>query len=558
MPSAARSTAQPGAILSVMDSNAPAPRHPPAPRISRIGTAAVEHREDIFFAAVETTRMPMVVTDPNAPDNPIIFANQAFLLMTGYPSAEILGRNCRFLQGPETDRAAIDAVRDAVAAREEVSTEILNYKKDGTTFWNALFIAPVFDKQGKLIYFFASQLDVSRRRDAEDALGQAQKMEALGQLTGGISHDFNNLLQVMLGHIDILDRRLRADPVDPRVIATASRSIRSAVEKAATLTQQLLAFARKQRLEGRLTNLNRLSDNLADLAARTLGGDIRMEMDLAPDLHNCRIDPTQFEVALLNILINARDAMEGGGTVRIRTANMAVQAGDVRAYAGVELGEYATIEVMDTGPGIPPEIVHRVVEPFFTTKDEGKGTGLGLSMVHGFAKQSGGGMQIDSRPGEGTTIRLYFPIAFDGEAPAVSQARRSRERGGNECILVVDDRAEVLDVACALLEELGYRVVAAGSGSEALQRFEALDVAARPALLFSDVIMPGGINGFMLARKLRAQMPKLKVLLTTGFAGEAQGGEATSGEFEVLRKPYKLDELARRVRMVLDGPTGVG
>ena len=533
-------------------------QHPPAPRISRVGVSAEHHREDIFFAAVETTRMPMVVTDPHQPDNPIIFVNHAFVAMSGYAAEEIIGRNCRFLQGPETDRLAIAAIRDAIAARQEISTEILNYRKDGTTFWNALFVSPVFDQQGKLIYYFASQLDVSRRRDAEDALGQAQKMEALGQLTGGISHDFNNLLQVMQGHVDLLDRRLAGDPVNLRAIATASQSIRSAIDKASTLTQQLLAFARKQRLEGRLTNLNTLTDNLMELATRTLGGDVEVVTELSDDLDNCRIDPTQFELALLNVLINARDAMNGRGKVVIRTTNAVVEADDIRSFAGLEPGRYAVIAITDDGPGIPPELVHRVMEPFFTTKEEGKGTGLGLSMVHGFAKQSGGGVQIESGVGMGTTIRMYFPVAAGQERGVVAQ-RRARDRGGKELILVVDDRPEVLDVARNLFEELGYGVLSAGSGSDAIRLVDKLDGDAPPSLLFSDIIMPGGMNGYVLARKLRQQLPRIKVLLTTGYAGEEQGAGMDAGsEFEVIKKPYKLDELARRVRMALDGPTGVG
>ena len=533
------------------------PKHPPAPRIARVGVAADYHREDIFFAAVETTRMPMVVTDPHSPDNPIIFVNHAFVAMSGYPADEIIGRNCRFLQGPETDRRAIAAIRDAIAQREEISTEIINYKKDGTTFWNALFISPVFDKKGELVYFFASQLDVSRRRDAEEALGQAQKMEALGQLTGGISHDFNNLLQVMLGHVDLLDRRLRGDVVDIQAIGKASQSIRSAIDKASTLTQQLLAFARKQRLEGRLVNLNTLTMQFTELAKGTLGQDIRIVTDLADDLGNSRIDRTQFEVALLNVLINARDAMQGRGTVTIRTSNVVVDPEDQRSFSGLEAGRYAAISVSDSGPGIPADILHRVMEPFFTTKDEGKGTGLGLSMVHGFAKQSGGGAFIYSDPGIGTTIRLYFPAGDEDEHAASVPTPRSRERGGKETILVVDDRPEVLFVAKSLLEELGYQVLSANSGNDAIRLVDELDTADRPALLFSDVIMPGGINGFMLARKLRQQVPKIKVLLTTGYAGDALGvGSDSASEFEVIKKPYKLDEMARRVRMVLDGPTG--
>ncbi len=529
---------------------------PPDPLVPTVsGTAAERPSDDLLFAAVSATRMPMVVTDPHRPDNPIVFVNEAFVAMSGYAIDEVVGRNCRFLQGPDTDRTAVATLREAIERRVEMSTEILNYRKDGTTFWNALFVSPVRDRTGTLVYFVASQLDVSRRRDAEEALGQAQKMEAVGQLTGGISHDFNNLLQVMLGHVDLLDRRLRHAPLDARSIATASANIRSAIDKASTLTQQLLAFARRQRLEGRLTDLNELTGSLMALATRTLGGEVGVVMQLASDLGKCRVDRTQFEVALLNILINARDAMEGRGTVTIRTSNVEIEREDLRSFGGLEAGRYASIAVTDDGPGIPPEIVHRVMEPFFTTKEEGKGTGLGLSMVHGFAKQSGGCAQIYSEMGIGTTIRLYFPASGDEEERPYAATLRTRERGGSEVVLVVDDRAEVLNVATSLLDELGYRVLTAASGIEALALVESLDADARPALLFSDVIMPGGMNGYMLARRLRQRLPALKVLLTTGYAGDVHGAVSDDGtEFEVLKKPYKLDALARRVRLVLDTP----
>ena len=501
--------------------------------------------------------MPMVVTDPHVEDNPIVYANRAFFAMSGYPADEVVGRNCRFLQGPGTDHAAVATIRRALANRVEVAVEILNYRKDGSAFWNALFISPVYDREGRLIYHFASQVDVTRRRLAEEALGQAQKMEALGQLTGGIAHDFNNLLQVMLGHIDLLDRRLRAARIDVAAISNASHSVRSAVDKASVLTQQLLAFARKQRLEGRVANLNQLTDQLMELVTRTLGDGIEIVTELAPDLDDCRIDPTQFEVALINLLINARDAMAASGHLSIRTANITIEPEDLRSFGDLDAGRYVAIAVTDTGPGIPPEIVHRVMEPFFTTKEEGKGTGLGLSMVHGFAKQSGGGVHLYSEVGLGTTVQLYFPSASSDDARPVASERRPRERGGHERILVVDDRPEVGQLAKTLLEELGYRVVAASSGADALRLVDALDPDARPALLFSDVIMPGGMNGYTLARTLRRAMPQMRVLLTTGYAGDPRDAARNVGsEFEVINKPYKLDELARRVRQVLDAPAG--
>ncbi|MGE7414549.1 histidine kinase famiy protein, partial [Methylobacterium tarhaniae] len=351
------------------------------PAVTVRGPRAVhDTHSDIFFAAVETTRMPMIVTDPHQPDNPIVFANQAFLRMTGYTPEELVGTNCRFLQGPETDRETVAEVRRAIAERKELATEILNYRKDGSTFWNALFISPVYDKKGDLVYFFGSQLDVSRRRDAEQALHQAQKMEALGQLTGGIAHDFNNLLQVIGGYTDVVLALAEHPTIDATRLVGAGEAIRAATDRAARLTHQLLAFARKQRLDGRALNLNTLVRGMNEITGRTLGDHVVMRTDLSPDLWNCRIDPTQAEVALLNVLLNARDAMPGGGTATIRTENLTIDDG-MALLLMVRPGPYVVVQVQDTGLGMPAEILARVLEPFFTTKEEGRGTGLGLAMV---------------------------------------------------------------------------------------------------------------------------------------------------------------------------------
>ncbi|MEH3087661.1 MAG: histidine kinase famiy protein [Xylophilus ampelinus] len=516
-----------------------------------------DHKDDIFFAAIETTRMPMIVTDPHQPDNPIVFANRAFLSMTGYELEEIKGHNCRFLQGPDSDKMTIAAIREAVESRREITTEVLNYRKDGSTFWNALFISPVYNKRKDLVYFFASQLDVSRRRDAEEALAQSQKMEALGQLTGGISHDFNNLLQVMTGHLDILDYKLDDEALN---VASAKKSVastRNAVAKASVLTQQLLAFSRKQRLEGRPINLNAMAEGVIELAARTLAKDVEVRTVLAKDLANCQIDPTQLEVAVLNVLINARDAMPQGGTVTIETRNVDVSQDDITAYAGLPPGRYVSMAISDTGHGIPPGILGRVMDPFFTTKDEGKGTGLGLSMVYGFTKQSGGTTVITSEAGAGTTVRLYFPATEDVVRSAAELSIRAADRGGNETILVVDDRIEVAELSRDMLQGLGYRILMAHSGNEALELLALLGPDEKPDMLFTDLIMPGGMNGFTLAREIRRQIPDIRILLTTGYAGDNQSKNADQGlEFEMLKKPYRLNDLARRVRMVLDGPTG--
>ena len=521
------------------------------------GSKVDNTHSDVFFAAVEMTRMPMIVTDPNQSDNPIAFANQAFLRMTGYDRAEIVGRNCRFLQGPDTDRETVAEVRRAVEARQEIATDILNYRKDGSTFWNALFISPVLDAAGNVIYFFASQLDVSRRRDAEEALRQAQKMEALGQLTGGIAHDFNNLLQVMRGYMDLIDSGLGRPEPDLGRLRRSLGAARTAADRAATLTQQLLAFSRKQRLEGRTVNLNALAEGIRDMAARSLGDAVTLRFDLDPGLGNCRLDATQMEVALLNVLINARDALAGrqDGLVTVFTRSIEVEPGSTELGMLLEEGSYVLVGVSDNGTGMPPEILARVMEPFFTTKEEGRGTGLGLSMVYGFARQSGGAARITSAPGEGTTVNLYFPLAEEEVALRPASPRAS-ERPGTETILVVDDRREVAELARAILEEFGYTVLLAHDGRSAM----AIIRGDQPLdMLFTDLIMPGGMNGVMLAREARRQRPRIKVLLTTGYADESVGEhDAGTPEFDLIHKPYSRADLARRVRIVLDGPTGVG
>ncbi|WP_122465205.1 histidine kinase famiy protein [Brevundimonas lutea] len=519
-------------------------KHPAHPSVSAEGFSG---QDDIFFAAVEMTRMPMIVTDPNLPDNPIVFANVAFHELSGYATDELVGRNCRFLQGEDTDRETVAAVRNAIEKRTDIAVEILNYRKDGSAFWNALFISPVFASDGRLLYFFASQLDVSRRKDAEDALRQAQKMEAVGQLTGGIAHDFNNLLTVVMGNLDSALTRTD-DPALRRRLEAALEASR----RAETLTGQMLAFARKQRLDGRPTNLNRLVDRLRELVDRTLGSSIEIDSAFADDLKLARVDPVQAEVALLNILINARDAMPDGGKVCIRTHNRSLGPGNA---LGLTPGEYVELTVEDSGGGIPPDILSRVTEPFFTTKEVGQGTGMGLAMVYGFMRQSHGRLEIDSVEGQGATVRLIFPSAA-GEEATPSEAPGRAPRGGTETILMVEDNAEVRQMGCGILEDFGYTVVTAATAIEALQR---IDDGVMFDLLFTDIVMPGGMNGVTLANEVHKRDPQRKILLTTGWADRAVdiGDEAERAGYELIGKPYRRTDLARRVRAVLDGASGV-
>jgi len=529
---------------------------------TRIDYKGVDHPgSDIFFAAVSTTRMPMIVTDPRKADNPIIFANPAFLRMTGYTSEELIGNNCRLLQGPGTDRVTISTIRDAVASNQEIATEILNYRKDGSTFWNALFISPVYDGNGEVVYFFASQLDVSRRRDAEDALRQAQKMEALGQLTGGIAHDFNNLLQLMIGYVESVEAGLARPDPDREKLLRFIGGAKAGIKRASTLTSQLLAFSRKQTLQGRVVNPNQVVADMQDMLERSIGSDIVLDLELSPITRNARLDTTQLEVALLNVAINARDAMDGrsGKRLVIRARNATPLEVNNLGELSSRGGEYVAIDVIDNGTGMPPEIASRVMDPFFTTKEEGKGTGLGLSMVYGFAKQSGGAVGLTSQEGEGTTVTMYFPVAVEHDdgrsAPQVSRIDRASDRSGHERVLVVDDRHDLAELAHTILESHGYEVVSLSDPQEALHRLEIDDGFD---VLFTDIVMPGDINGVALARKARAIRPTIKVLLTTGYASQSvQRTDAGGIAFDVLNKPYSRMDLLRKIRFVLDGPTGI-
>jgi PAS domain S-box-containing protein len=507
----------------------------------------LDDRSNVFFAAIEMTRMPIVLTDPNLPDNPIVFANRAFQDLTGYTEEEFLGRNCRFLQGAHTDREAVAELRDAVSERRAVSVELLNYKRDGTPFWNACFLGPVFDTDGKLLYFFASQLDVTRRRTSEQAFRQAQKMESIGQLTAGLAHDFNNLLQVVSGNLELALSRTD-DEALRRPLENASR----AAERGSKLTKQLLAFARKTRLEAKPTNLNNLIVEFGEMLENSVGPQIEVQLNLRPRVPPALVDPVHLEMAVLNVLINARDAMPKGGTVTISTSKVHLN-GNAPAHH-LPPGDYVALTISDEGEGMPPHVLERATEPFFTTKSQGKGTGLGLAMVHGFLQQSLGRLEIDSERGKGTIIRMLFPAA---DAQAIARRQPSRDpvqaepRGQAETILVVEDSNDVLDLAREHLTALGYTVLTARDADEALSVFDKAE--GKIDLLFTDLVMPGSMNGLALADVVRERAPGTGILLTTGYNDDLlTEGKASAGA-DVIGKPYRRTELADRVRAALNG-----
>jgi PAS domain S-box-containing protein len=508
---------------------------------SYISRDGLQDRGNIFFAAVEMTRMPMVVTDPRRPDNPIVFANGAFFDLTGYSDEEVIGRNCRFLQGPQTDPRTVDEVRLAVRERRAVAVDLLNYRKDGTPFWNALFIGPIFDKGGELLYFFASQMDITERRSTQESYLQAQKMEAIGQLTAGMAHDFNNLLQVINGNLEVAMISLDRPDLARQQLERAQR----AAMRAGKLTQQLLTFARKQRLEPRLININNLVFDFSEMLVRTLGGKIELRLDLRPGLPSCMLDPTHLEMALLNVLINARDAMPDGGDVTVATA---IVRGEDRLKAhGLPHGTYVSLCVIDKGAGMTPDVLRRATEPFFTTK--GPGTGLGLAMVHGFVQQSHGRLELVSHPGEGTKVTMLFPIADNANAGQGGASMGDAATGAAKpSVLVVEDNDDVRELAEQVLGMEGYAVQSAASGEQAM---DLLRKGAAVDLLFTDVIMPGGMNGLELVEQARALRPGLPVLVTTGYMDELPEG-GRGGGLRILAKPYRQEELLARVKKGLE------
>jgi signal transduction histidine kinase/ActR/RegA family two-component response regulator len=380
---------------------------------------------------------------------------------------------------------------------------------------------------------------ILERERIESALRQAQRLEAVGQLTSGVAHDFNNLLMVVLGNIRQM-QKVETDPVNERRLQMMAQ----AAERGAQLTAQMLAFSRRQRLEPRAVDLNETVLSMHDLLQSTMGGSIRIETRLQPDLWPAMIDPTQIELVILNLAINARDAMEVGGGLNIETAN--VTLGPPARPEEPSPGEYVMVAVSDTGSGMTEEVRAKVFEPFFTTKEVGKGSGLGLSQVFGLAKQSGGGVSIESSPGEGASVKVYLPRAeLCPDAPAARDRGASQVEAGDVRVLVVDDDTAVREVTAGILGDLGYRVIEAGSGGAAL---DLLDREDRIDAMLLDFAMPG-MNGAEVAREVRARRPDVPILFVTGYA-DTQALEAAD-ENGILRKPYLEQELAAKLKAVL-------
>ncbi len=467
----------------------------------------------------------------------------------GYSADEIMGQHfSRFYT--EEDKAA-DVPRIALETAESVGrfeTEGWRVRKDGSRFWASAVIDPIRTEDGRLIGFAKVTRDLTEKRETEERLRQSQKMEAVGQLTGGLAHDFNNLLAGISGSIEMMQTRLaqgRAQEVDRYLLAA-----QGAVKRAAALTHRLLAFSRRQTLDPQPTNPNRLLFELEELVRRTMGPGIEVEVVGASGAWPILVDPNQLENAILNLCINARDAMPTGGKLTIETANRWIDARAARQQDLPE-GQYVSICVTDTGTGMPPEVKAKAFDPFFTTKPLGEGTGLGLSMVYGFARQSGGQVRIYSEVGQGTTMCIYLP-RHNADAAAeednVIQDRPSPV-GRGEVVLVIDDEPTIRMLIGELLAEAGYAVIEAPDGPAGLK---VLESNARIDLLITDVGLPGGLNGRQIADAARVNRPDLKVLFITGYAENAvvSKGRLEKGMY-VATKPFKMDELAARIREIV-------
>ena len=467
-----------------------------------------------------------------------VFVSESVTALTGFTSSAFLDEAAFGLSRVHPDDKKL--VDQAIATALETGAYSCEYRwrcADGAyrVFLDQGVVAP--DQGAGEREIFGTLLDATDRRSLEEQLAQARKMEAVGQLTGGIAHDFNNLLTVVLGNADMLLRRSDGDARLHRQLS----AIHFAAERGQNLTNQLLAFSRRQQLRPSVVDINELIRVFAPLIQQAVGEGITIELDLGdPDLR-VNVDPTQLETALLNLAVNARDAMHKEGRLRVSVRHAR------RPDASMADESEVRIAVRDTGAGMSPEVVNRIFEPFFTTKDVGKGSGLGLSQVYGFVSQSGGRVNVESSPGEGTVFELFLPLT---DAPAAARPNTGGPfaKGGAERILVVEDDPAVLSLCIDLLVELGYSCSRATNAREALEQ---LTNGTACDLLFSDVVMPGEFNGIELARRALILRPNLRVLMTSGYVGEdvVQNPQ----EFPVLDKPYQKDELARCIRDVLDG-----
>ena len=505
-------------------------------------------RETSSFLDAVVDNLPGMLFVKSFPDSRFVLFNRAGEELLGYARSEYLGKSDYDFFPKEQadhfvakDRAVLESGKIQVTPEEQVTT-----RDKGVRLLRTIK-APLKDKSGSAQYLLGYSEDITERKAIEQQLRQAVKMEAVGQLTGGVAHDFNNLLGIIIGNLDIAAEHAADDPAQREIIQEALNG----ALRGAELTRRLLAFSRKQPLQPAVIDLNLGLPQIAGMLRRTLGEQVTVELHPDSALWPVKVDPAQLDEAILNLAINARDAMPRGGTVSIETHNVRLDHDYAYNNPEVTIGDYVQLSVSDTGAGMSPQVIERCFEPFFTTKGIEKGTGLGLSMVYGFVRQSGGHIKIYSELGHGTTVKIYLPRT-DGSAIAGVRPAASDDvpAPGTELVLMVEDNKDLRTVTLKQLTDLGYRTLEAENAKAALNI-----LAERPDidLLFTDIVMPGGMTGTELAREARRLYPKLKILLTSGYTARAMANGFHDIEgLELLNKPFRKRDLAQRLRAVLE------
>lgn len=503
-------------------------------------------------AAIEQTGETILVTDSTGT---IQYVNPAFETVTGYTRFEAIGQTPRLLKSGKQDLSFYQSLWETITDGRIWQGRLVNKRKDGALYTEEATISPIRDGSGQIVSYVAVKRDITEhlRISEEQArlheqLQQAQKMESIGRLAGGVAHDFNNLLSIILGYGDIIYQKLH--PGDP--LREEVEEILKAARRSVDLTRQLLAFSRKQTLQPAVLDINEVIRNIEKMLRRLIGEDIDLDLSLARDLSHVKVDPGQIEQVIMNLAVNARDAMPTGGKLLIETGQVELDETYAQNHPGVSSGEYVMLAISDTGCGMDKEILSQIFDPFFTTKEKGKGTGLGLATVYGIVKQSGGNIWVYSEPGQGTTFKIYLPVTDDQPMVIAREVAQEDSSGNGECILVVEDEAALRAFLEAILAKSGYKVALAANGGEALLMIE--EKVVKPDLVITDVVMPG-MSGSILVERLRRNQPNLKVLFMSGYTDNAifHHGVLNQGT-PFIQKPFTRRDIVEKIRSVLRGP----
>lgn len=493
--------------------------------------------------AIEQAGEAVVITDIAGA---ILYANPAFLHTTGYDREEVLYQNPRILKSGEHDETFYEELWGTIASGHTWSGRVINRKKDGSLYTEEATISPVFDQQGNIVNYVAIKRDITAQLKLEAQYLQAQKMESVGRLTGGVAHDFNNILAVISGYCEMA--MAKAAPGQP--VYSDLERIHEAALRSADIIRQLLAFSRKQAIIPRVIDLNEMVAGMLKMLQRMIGEGIELIWSPAANLPMIKMDPAQIDQILANLCVNARDALDGSGTITLRTSRVQLDAAFCDGQNGIVPGAYVVLTVSDNGGGIEPEVLEKIFEPFFTTKGL-LGTGLGLSTVYGIVKQNHGHVEVRSAPGQGATFLVYLPAHDARNKPVMEQTLDVPMMGQGETVLLVEDDLSVLALGQTMLESLGYKVLAAATPGEAMLLAKQAD--KRIDLLLTDVIMPT-MNGKELADRLTELRPSLRVLFMSGYAADVITAKATlASNASFLQKPFSIKSLADRVRTVLAG-----